>query len=29
MKQLKSWREANEVFYGFAESLKDKRFTAI
>lgn len=29
MKQLKSWRDVNEVFYGFAESLKDKRFTAI
>ena len=26
MKKLKSWDEVNEVFYGFVESLKGKRF---
>src|SRR5262245_34051754 len=29
MKALKSWPKVNEVFYGFADSLKDTKFVAI
>jgi glutathione S-transferase len=29
MKALKSWAKVNEVFYGFAGSLKDAKFVAI
>jgi len=29
MKQLGSWESVNEVFYGFAGSLKDKQFVAV
>ena len=29
MKALKSWPKVNEVFYGFAGSLKDQKFVAI
>jgi hypothetical protein len=29
VKKLKSWAQVNEVFYGFAESVKQKPFTAI
>ena len=29
MKQLKSWQSINEVFHGFAESVKDQDFVAI
>jgi glutathione S-transferase len=29
MKALKSWAKVNEVFYGFAGSLKDSPFVAI
>jgi glutathione S-transferase len=29
MKRLKSWPAVNEVFYGFAESVKDQSFDAI
>ena len=29
MKALKSWPKVNEVFYGFAGSLKDAKFVAI
>jgi hypothetical protein len=29
MKKLKSWPAVNEVFYGFAASVKDKEFVAL
>ena len=29
MKALKSWAKVNEVFHGFAGSVKDKPFVAI
>jgi glutathione S-transferase len=29
MKRLKSWPAVNEIFYGFAESVKDQSFDAI
>ena len=29
MKKLPSWRKVNEVFDGFAASLKDSKFVAI
>ena len=28
MKKLKSWPAVNEVFYGFAASVKDREFVA-
>jgi hypothetical protein len=29
MKNLKSWKPVNEVFYGLVESVKDKPFETI
>ena len=29
MKKLKSWPKVNEVFYGFAASVKDQKFVTL